>query len=222
MFKPRFLLLIALALMAVAAGCGGGDKKNVAANGCRIVSQPAARPVENLKAPTLKLDPKKTYIAEFQTNCGNFSIKLANKEQPKTAASFVYLARQKFYDGLWFHRISPAVSPGIGVIQGGDPQGNGQGGPGYTVVEAPPANTEYTAGTVAMAKGGDQPRGASGSQFFIVTAQISPIASDYAVLGQVASGQDVVQKIGLIPPAAGTQDTPSQVVVMEKVRIVEK
>ena len=100
---------------------------------------------------------------------------------PITGGSFKYLADKKFFDGTTFHRIVPDF-----VIQGGDPAGTGEGGPGYSVEEAPPSDLKYTKGIVAMAKTGDEPAGTSGSQFFIVTgagaAQLTP---DYALLGKV-------------------------------------
>ena len=95
------------------------------------------------------------------------------------------------------------------VIQGGDPTGTGAGGPGYTVVEAPPKNTQYVLGDVAMAKTQTQPPGASGSQFFVVTGQnvtqSAGLTPDYALVGKVVSGIGVVERIGVAAdePAAG-------------------
>src|ERR671938_355848 len=101
------------------------------------------------------------------------------------------LGRSGFYDGLAFHRIVPDF-----VIQGGDPAGNGSGGPGYTVVEPPPSSLKYTPGVVAMAKTQAEPAGASGSQFFVVTgSQAQVLTPDYALLGRVTGGMDVVSKI---------------------------
>jgi peptidyl-prolyl cis-trans isomerase B (cyclophilin B) len=140
----------------------------------------------------MHLDPKKQYTVKMKTSCGEIDIALDVAHDPKTSNSFAFLVAQKFYDGLVFHRISPDF-----VIQGGDPKGTGQGGPGYQVVEPPPSTFKYKKGTVAMAKGGADPPGASGSQFFVVSTDHgeSVLTPDYAVLGNVTSGMDVVAKI---------------------------
>src|SRR5207244_2334132 len=101
-----------------------------------------------------------------------------------------------------FHRVVPQF-----VIQGGDPLGNGTGGPGYEVVEPPPKGTVYRRGVVAMAKTAVQPPGASGSQFFVVTAAADAgLPPVYAVLGRVTSGMEAVDRIaGLANAALGPQ-----------------
>src|SRR5262249_42057683 len=101
--------------------------------GCESVGKPAPKDVGELKKPTEKLDKSKTYVAKVSTTCGDFEITLDAKRAPITGGSFKYLADQKFFDGLTFHRIVPDF-----VIQGGDPAGTGEGGPGYSVEEAPP------------------------------------------------------------------------------------
>jgi cyclophilin family peptidyl-prolyl cis-trans isomerase len=138
------------------------------------------------------LDPKKHYVVRMQTSCGEIDIALDVAHSPKTTNSFAFLVRQHFYDGLVFHRISPDF-----VIQGGDPKGTGEGGPGYQVVEPPPSGFKYVKGTVAMAKGGSDPAGASGSQFFVVSTDHgqSVLTPDYAVVGTVTKGMDVVARI---------------------------
>ena len=110
---------------------------------------------------------------------------------PKTANSFAFLAEEGFYDDLDFHRIVPEF-----VIQGGDPLGTGTGGPGYSVDEKPPANLAYTKGTVAMAKSSAEPPGRSGSQFFVVTGADAGLPPEYALVGKVSEGIDVVERIG--------------------------
>ena len=147
---------------------------------------------------------------------GELRIEFFPDDAPKTVENFVTLARRGFYDGLTFHRVVPGF-----VIQGGDPLGNGAGGPGYTVVEAPPAGTHYKLGDVAMAKTSDQPPGASGSQFFVVTssagsAQLSP---DYALAGRVISGMDVVQRIDRLPTTPPGDGAPTPPVVMSRVTV---
>ena len=143
-------------------------------------------------AGNMHLDAKKRYVVQMKTSCGELDIALDVVHSPKTSNSFAFLVAQHFYDGLVFHRISPDF-----VIQGGDPKGNGQGGPGYQVVEPPAGNFKYVKGTVAMAKGSADPPGASGSQFFVVSTDHgqSVLTPDYAVLGNVTKGLDVVGKI---------------------------
>ena len=234
----RLLLLAPLLLALVLTACGGGSspKKKAEATatstatqapaatdtpgatnndtGCHSAKPSGAKKPKPSK-PTAKLDPKKTYIATVATNCGTFQIKLAVKQAPKTAASFVSLAKQHFFDGLTFHRIVPGF-----VIQGGDPSGNGSGGPGYSVTEAPPKNLSYSHGVVAMAKTGSEPAGTSGSQFFVVTAPDAGLPPDYALLGKVTQGLDVVDAIGVVPTSPDEQ--PVDPVVMSSVKITTK
>jgi peptidyl-prolyl cis-trans isomerase B (cyclophilin B) len=152
------------------------------------------------------------------TNCGTFAFALDVKHSPKTSASFYYLVRRRFFDGVTFHRVVAGF-----VIQGGDPTASGSGGPGYTVVEPPPASTQYVRGDVAMAKSQVQPAGASGSQFFIVTAanatQSAGLTPDYALLGKVVSGMQVVQRIDSLPTTPPGDGKPTPAVVMSGVTV---
>jgi peptidyl-prolyl cis-trans isomerase B (cyclophilin B) len=151
------------------------------------------------------------------TNCGEITIRLDQKTSPKTAASFASLVRQGFYDGTVFHRIVPGF-----VIQGGNPAGQGSGGPGYSVRDEPPADTAYTQGVVAMAKTQVEPPGTAGSQFYIVTGPDAGLPPDYAVLGDVVKGLDVALAIDQLgDPASGGAGTPLQTVVLEKASIDE-
>ena len=151
--------------------------------------------------------------ATVKTNFGTFTIDLASEEAPLTTTSFAYLAEQGFYDGLAFHRIAPGF-----VIQGGDPLGTGAGGPGYSVVEKPPKDLSYTRGVVAMAKSSSEPAGSSGSQFFVVTGADASLPPEYALLGRVGQGMDVVNKIGKLPTVG---EKPKEHVVMEEVKIAK-
>jgi hypothetical protein len=101
--------------------------------GLPTVDEPRPKKAGKLKRPKLTIDEDKAYTAVLKTNCGTVTIRLAAGRSPKTVNSFVKLARDGFYDGLGFHRIVPDF-----VAQAGDPQGDGEGGPGYEVVEAPP------------------------------------------------------------------------------------
>src|ERR1700754_4864316 len=171
--------LLILTVTVAVAGCGSTVERVATvvpapdANGCTAVDPAQPNKVHAAK-PKRRLDPDRVYIATVVTNCGSFQSRLAVKRAPKTTASFASLAGQKFYDGLTFHRIVADF-----VIQGGDPEGDGTGGPGYRVVEAPPKKLKYTEGIVAMAKTGSERVGTSGSQFFVVSGKEAvPLAPD--------------------------------------------
>jgi peptidyl-prolyl cis-trans isomerase B (cyclophilin B) len=220
----RSLIPLLLVLVLSLAGCGGDDEPESSAgtnsttetsssgdDGCETVEAPAAKPDGGQTAPTGSLDAGKTYKLVVATSCGDFTITLDPSLAPKTTASLVALAEADFYDGTTFHRVVPGF-----VIQGGDPTGTGTGGPGYTTVDAPPTDTQYTEGVVAMAKSAAEPSGTSGSQFFVVTAPDAGLPPDYAVVGTVTEGMETVSAI----EALGTGDgPPSQPVVIEKVTV---
>jgi peptidyl-prolyl cis-trans isomerase B (cyclophilin B) len=215
----RILALCALAAL-VLAGCGGGSSKPKPAStaatsttpsapaGCHTVATPKAKGQQHLKPSRTRVPAGSTVT--LQTNCGDITITLAAGRAPKTTAAFAGLVRQGFFDGLTFHRIVPGF-----VIQGGDPLGTGEGGPGYTVVEKPPSSLRYTPGVVAMAKTQSDPSGASGSQFFIVTGpQAESLPPDYALLGRVTGGMTAAKAIEAVP--SDPNGTPSTPVVIAK------
>ena len=223
----RVLTLLLAALSLGFAGCGGDDEadeaspettaatttEQPAAGGCESVDAPAARGEGEEEAPGEQLDADTTYTLAFETNCGTFTVTLDQKLAPQTTASLVSLAESGFYDGTIFHRIVPDF-----VIQGGDPTQTGGGGPGYQTVDAPPATAAYTKGVVAMAKTGAEPPGTSGSQFFVVTAADAQLPPDYAIVGEVTEGLDVVERIGLLGDAS---QQPTQTVLVERVTVAE-
>jgi cyclophilin family peptidyl-prolyl cis-trans isomerase len=180
---------------------------------CEQAEDPGAKEVGEIKKPTLELDAAKTYVAEVTTNCGSFEITLDAERAPKTGGAFVTLARDGYFDDLTFHRIVPGF-----VIQGGDPEGTGTGGPGFKVVEAPPESLAYTKGVVAMAKAGNEAAGTSGSQFFVVTGEDVDLPPEYALLGKVTKGLEVAEAIGAVPTTP-PDDRPVDPVVIEKVEI---
>jgi peptidyl-prolyl cis-trans isomerase B (cyclophilin B) len=224
--RPLALLLCVVALGL--AACGGSDdggestkpQKTAQANakpatGCKQVKQPQPKPDGGAKPPTQPLDRSATYDVVLKTSCGDITIRLDQTTSPKTAASFAALAKSGFFDGTIFHRIVPGF-----VIQGGDPTGTGRGGPGYSTRDVPPKSATYTKGVVAMAKTEAEPPGTAGSQFYIVTAGDAGLPPDYALLGRVAKGQDVVDAIGeLGDPASGQAGVPLQPVVIERASV---
>jgi cyclophilin family peptidyl-prolyl cis-trans isomerase len=201
--------ILALAAAVLLAGCGGGGSKDTTA--APATTAEAAAPSSERPA----LDPAKTYTVTLKTNEGTFSFDLDVKDSPNTTASFASLVKKGFFDGLTFHRIVPGF-----VIQGGDPKGDGTGGPGYTTVDTPPSDAKYTKGIVAMAKSGAEPPGTSGSQFFVVTGDDVGLPPDYALLGKVTSGIAVVEKIGKLGDPSTEQ--PTKRIVIEKASLGEK
>jgi len=205
--------LILLVVSVVLVGLGAGKlTAATSAPGCPKVKTPKPR-TETRNKPKKKLDAHKTWTATVKTSCGSFTIRLSVKVSPHLAASFVSLSRTKFYDDTIFHRVVPGF-----VIQGGDPTQSGSGGPGYSTVDRPPASLKYARGVVAMAKTQTEPAGTSGSQFFVVTGDASFLTPDYALLGKVVKGMDVVQKIGKLGRQT-EEGTPTRIVVVRSISI---
>jgi peptidyl-prolyl cis-trans isomerase B (cyclophilin B) len=229
----RGLLLLALALGLIAAGCGGSSDDTagtsqagteaagtttsaaVGADGCTDVAVPPARADGGATAPKERLDPEKTYKLVFDTNCGSFTVTLDLKSAPATSASLVSLAKAKFFDDTIFHRIVPGF-----VIQGGDPTQSGSGGAGYQTVDPPATGAQYVKGVVAMAKTASEPAGTSGSQFFVVTGENVGLPADYAIVGKVTDGLPVVTRIGKLGDPATEQ--PTRPVVVSSVTVEEQ
>jgi peptidyl-prolyl cis-trans isomerase B (cyclophilin B) len=216
-------LVLALAVVAF-AGCGGGDDGSdsasgdattgaTTAGGCHQVDPPEPRQEGGGTKETELPAGKKRELA-VETNCGNFTITLDEKASPKTVASVAGLAEAGFYDDTTFHRIIPGF-----VIQGGDPTATGTGGPGYSTVDTPAETTKYTKGVVAMAKTPTEAPGTSGSQFFVVTGADAGLPPEYAVIGKVTEGLDVVEKIGKLGDAS--TEEPTEVVVISKMRLTD-
>ena len=184
---------------------------DAAASTCEQVEAPEAKPDGGRTAPTEPLDQTLTWTLSFDTSCGTFVVTLDPDLAPMTTASLVALAQSGFYDGTVFHRIVPGF-----VIQGGDPTGSGGGGPGYKTVDAPPADARYVRGVVAMAKTGDEAAGTAGSQFFVVTGPDAGLPAEYAIVGEVTAGMDVVDVIGTLGTAT---EKPTRVVMIESVTV---
>jgi peptidyl-prolyl cis-trans isomerase B (cyclophilin B) len=210
-FAVVAIAVVAAILISRGGGSSSDDSSTVASSGgCKEVEAPKPKKV-SLEAPPQTVKKGEKLTAQVETSCGSFAIALDSSRAPKTVNSFVYLGEQGFYDDLTFHRIASGF-----VIQGGDPLGTGVGGPGYTVVEKPPANLSYTKGIVAMAKSSAEPPGSSGSQFFVVLAPDAGLPPEYALVGKVSEGFGVVARIGKLgTPAQKAKRT----VLIEKITI---
>jgi cyclophilin family peptidyl-prolyl cis-trans isomerase len=209
MILAGFAVVAAVVVGAILIGRSGGSdegSKSAGADGCKQVPAPKPKHV-SFKAPKQTVKKGEEVSALIETSCGDFTIALDSTRAPKTVNSFVFLSEEGFYDGLSFHRIVPGF-----VIQGGDPLGNGTGGPGYSVDEKPPANLAYTKGIVAMAKSSAEPPGRSGSQFYVVTGADAGLPPEYALVGKVSDGMDVVERIGKLGTAS---EKPKQTVLIE-------
>jgi peptidyl-prolyl cis-trans isomerase B (cyclophilin B) len=226
MRRPLAIAVLLMLLSAALAACGSGDGDKsdqssaqggpagattkpsppASAGGCQKVSQPPPKPDGSGKKPKQPLDASKTWTLDVKTSCGDFTITLDLKTAPKASASMVGLAKAGFFKNTVFHRIVPGF-----VIQGGDPTGTGTGGPGYSTVDPPPRNARYTGGVVAMAKTQTEAPGTAGSQFYVVTGADAGLPPEYAVIGKVTKGLEVVDRIGAL---GGPDERPTQPVVI--------
>ena len=136
----------------------------------------------------MSIDPSKTFTATIETSKGTIVVDLFAKDAPKTVNNFVFLAKDGFYDGTRFHRVIPDF-----MIQGGDPEGSGRGGPGYRFEDETKGNpNKHKAGSLSMANAGPN---TNGSQFFITHVVTNWLDGKHTVFGQVRTGQDVVNAI---------------------------
>ena len=183
------------------------------AGSCPPADGAATRTTTFTGPPPMCIDPEKSYAAQVTTDVGAFTIALDAKRAPRTVNNFVVLARHRYYDGVTFHRVIKGF-----MAQGGDPEGTGSGGPGYTFADELPEQGEYEVGSVAMANTGMP--GTNGSQFFIVTGEAGvQLPPTYSLFGRVTSGMATVSRIeadGSVGDAA-----PATVHRMTSVRITE-
>ena len=140
--------------------------------------------------PEMVIDPTKTYVAELQTSKGVIEIELTAEQTPITVNSFVFLSCTGYFDGLTFHRVTR--EPTLAIIQGGDPRGNGTGGPGYTFEDEFDDSLTHEAGVISMANAGP---GTNGSQFFITIEPAEHLNGAHSVFGHLTAGQDVAANI---------------------------
>ncbi|GIQ62925.1 hypothetical protein PACILC2_14930 [Paenibacillus cisolokensis] len=220
MHRMRLVPIIgaAAAFVLLLTGCGQARHANSAVTG----EEPNERVMRWDKMPDMTIDLNKTYKARFQTNKGEFTVKLFAEEAPTTVNNFVFLAREGFYDGLPFFRIIESY-----MIQTGDPDGTGTGGPGYTIPDELDTGFRYEPGIVAMANTGKPNTG--GSQFFIGTGPDMENLNqmpNYTIFGKVESGMETVLELARTPVGWSdvyqAQTEPLEEAKIEKVTIIEE
>jgi cyclophilin family peptidyl-prolyl cis-trans isomerase len=187
--------------------CGGEQPKE------------ALKPKPQFSAPEQVLEEGESYEALIETSCGDIVVQLFSEDAPETVNSFVFLARQGYFDGQRFHRIDTSID----VIQGGDPTGTGGGGPGYSIPDELTGDESYGPGVLAMANAGPD---TGGSQFFLVSGDDGHLLDDqgaWTIFGSVLGGLDVIETIQALPiqdPAAGLSgQQPAQSVYIERISI---
>jgi cyclophilin family peptidyl-prolyl cis-trans isomerase len=161
--------------------------------------------------PPMVIDPAKRYTAEMVTSKGTMTISLDPIAAPKTVNNFVFLARYHYFEGITFHRVIPGF-----VLQGGDPEGTGRGGPGYRFEDELPKPGRYEIGSLAMANAGPD---TNGSQFFVISGPDgAALPPSYSLFGKVINGVEVISAIEAIGSRSGN---PSEKVTIESVTITE-
>ncbi len=208
-----------LGLPLIGLGCQNttprSDNYSLIAPTTPLVAAPAPNPVTPNPPTVMPTEQEKQYTAILHTTQGDIEIALNKGQTPKTVQNFVTLAEKKFYDNTIFHRAIKGF-----MIQGGDPKGDGTGGPGYRFDDEP-FTGEYSRGVVAMANAGPN---TNGSQFFVMHADY-PLPKNYVIFGRVTKGLDVVDKIATSPVELSDSGEPSKPVkptVVDKVEIIAK
>ena len=201
-YRLAVLSVVALAALSVAAAACGGEEK--------ATPSPAAR--QYATPPAMTIDPKKSYVAVLETDKGTIRIKLLPDIAPQTVNSFVFLAREGYFDGVTFHRVISGF-----MAQGGDPKGTGYGGPGYNLPDEF-SDTPIDRGVVAMANTGQPNSG--GSQFFIEYVRRADLDGKYTVFGEVSEGLDVAEKLTPRDPQTNLNAPPGDRMI--KVTIEEQ
>jgi cyclophilin family peptidyl-prolyl cis-trans isomerase len=233
-------LITVITAALILAGCGNKPNEESSANQPteQVTEKTAEKPAEDTaeqtptetpteqpsqmswdSPPAMEIDSTKSYEAEMTTSKGTFTIELFAKDAPITVNNFVFLAKQGFYNDIIFHRIIESF-----MIQSGDPDGTGAGGPGYQF-EDEKTTYKYEPGILAMANAGAN---TNGSQFFICTGEDSVSLNNqpnYTIFGKITNGMDVVKDIAATPVAAGPSgemSSPTETVQITEIKITEK
>jgi peptidyl-prolyl cis-trans isomerase B (cyclophilin B) len=213
--RPPTAILTALVVVATVAGCSasGGTPSPLSTPSPTATATTAAS-----NCPKSQPDPLpagKNRIVTIETSKGSIQITVSGNLAPIAAGNFVALVSCGFYDGVVFHRLVPGF-----VIQGGDPKGNGTGGPGYTIADEA-VTARYQRGTVAMAR--TAAPHSQGSQFFIVlddgAGAVLAQANTYAILGSVTLGMETVDAIAAMPNSGDPNNAALQPVAMTRVTV---
>jgi len=223
-------LALVAACLALLAACGGGSGDEGADHTAPLpVTSPTGTVCDGREPPPprsrrtypapprMAIDRAARYTATIETSCGKIAVALDPRAAPIAVNNFVFLARDGFYDGLTFHRAVAGF-----VIQAGDPEGTGRGGPGYLFEDELPEDG-YPTGAVAMANAGPD---TNGSQFFIVTGDASSLPNDYTRFGRVTRGLDVARRIESFAdpgadPADPSSQAPTTTISIERITIAE-
>jgi peptidylprolyl isomerase len=227
-----FAPAIVVPLIVLAFACGGGDEEEPSTAfspddtaeaetqpaavtfppvptfaGCPTPSgsPPAVQAKSYPERPAMSIDPSRQYLAHVYTTRGHFIIELLPELAPEHVNSFVFLAREKFYNGTTFHRVIPDF-----VAQGGDPTGQGNGGPGYTV-PLEPSQEPFVRGVVGMARSNDPD--SAGSQFFITYAPAPNLDGEYTVFGRVVQGMEFVDCLTPRDPSVNPNAPPGDAII---------
>ncbi|MFO7675491.1 MAG: peptidylprolyl isomerase [bacterium] len=212
-------LLAVISLLTLLAGCGGKPEADSAELGVapetKAVEQAAPALPSGALTDTLSADrlPENLFITIVAKGFGTMKVRFHTEDAPKNVSNVANLAIRGFYNGLTFHRVVPGF-----VVQGGDPSGDGTGGPGYTV-EAE-VKRKHLKGSMAMARTGDQvnpDRRSSGSQFYLCLEPLAQLDGAYTVIGDMVEGQEVLAMLGQV--ATGLMDRPVEPLVMESVYV---
>ena len=206
-WRVTVALLAAAVAVAIPVGCGGEEDSSAQAAPvkCRRAEWPEPWDGGHYRRPEYVVGRDEDLIALVNTSCGPFRIALDSRRAPKTVSSFAKLAKNGFYESRAFDQITPGF-----IIQIGDPLGTAtnSSGPGYSTTERPPAGFHYTRGMVAMSKRPSDPSGYSRSQFFIVLAPEAKLPAEYALIGRVDKGMEVVDRIGEFGDISGRPMKP--------------
>ncbi len=212
--RTSIAVIALIALLLIAAGCGKRDNGTANGNANAGASQPA-NTKEADATSTLDTSGDNPIVTIEMDNGKTIKVELYPKIAPNTVNNFVSLVNKGFYDGTIFHRVIPGF-----MIQGGDPDGTGMGGPGYGIEGEFAKNgfqndLKHTRGVISMARSGNP--NSAGSQFFIMVADAPHLDGSYAAFGKVVEGMDAVDEIVGVP--TGAQDRPKTPPVMKKVTV---
>ena len=213
----RAVVVRSLLALGILAAMACGDTGTAA----DLEAEPAAEPMERVLTydayPEMQIDPEQPYTAVVTTNLGQMTFELLPAEAPLAVNNFVVLARNRYYDGVVFHRLIPRF-----MAQSGDPTGLGTGGPGYSFAIEPPQRA-YVRGSLAMANTG-RPN-SNGSQFFIVFDDLTALgrlSPDYSLFGQMVDGEDTLAKIEAVPvgrSGTGEMSKPQETITITSIEI---